>query len=47
ITLDDFVKGVLAGVIQRKIKKRGSSIYPVRFAEFLKIEIMGRPETKA
>ncbi len=47
MTLDDFVKCVLAGVIQRKIKKRGSKIYPVRFAEVLKIELMGRPETKA
>ncbi len=43
ITLDDFVKGVLAGVIQRKIKKQGSRIYPVRFSEVLKIEIMGKP----
>ncbi len=47
ITLDDFVKGVIAGVIQRKIKKRGSKIYPVRFAEILKIELKGRPEAKA
>lgn len=43
ITLDDFVKGVLAGVIQRKIKKAGSRIYPVRFSEIRKIEIKGRP----
>jgi ribosomal protein S3AE len=44
MTLDEFVKCVLAGVIQRKIKKRGSKIYPVRSAEVLKIEIKGRPE---
>lgn len=43
ITLDDFVKAVLAGVIQKKIKKRGSSIYPVRFSEIRKIELIGRP----
>jgi len=43
MTLDDFVKNVLAGVIQRKIKKLGSKIYPVRFAEVLKIELKGRP----
>lgn len=47
ITLDDFVKGVIAGVIQKKIKKRGSTIYPVRFSEINKIEVMGRPEAKA
>ena len=45
ITLDDFVKGVLAGVIQRKIKKQGSRIYPVRFSEIRKIEIKGKPES--
>jgi small subunit ribosomal protein S3Ae len=43
ITLDDFVKGVIAGVIQRKIKKAGSKIYPVRFAEIEKIELKAGP----
>lgn len=44
MSLDDFVKGILAGAIQRNIKKQGSKIYPVRFAEVLKIDIKGRPE---
>lgn len=43
-SLDDLVKGVMAGVVQRKIKKLGSKIYPVRFSEILKIEVMARPE---
>lgn len=47
ITFDDFVKGVIAGVIQKKIKKTGSKIYPVRFSEILKIELMEKPGAKA
>jgi ribosomal protein S3AE len=37
---DDFVKAAMAGVFQMKIKKGVSKIYPVRFAEVIKIETM-------
>jgi ribosomal protein S3AE len=36
----DFVKAAMAGVFQMKIKKGGSKIYPVRFAEIIKIEAL-------
>ena len=35
---DDFIKAAMAGVFQMKIKKGGSKIYPIRFAEVIKIE---------
>ncbi len=34
----DFVKAVIAGVFQMKIKKAASKVYPVRFTEITKIE---------
>ncbi len=34
----EFVKAVMAGVFQMKIKKAASKIYPVRFTEIIKIE---------
>lgn len=36
----DFVKAVMAGVFQMKIKKGASKIYPVRFSEITKIETL-------
>ncbi|MFH0956749.1 MAG: hypothetical protein V1813_02710 [Candidatus Aenigmatarchaeota archaeon] len=36
----DFVKAVMAGVVQMKIKKAASKTYPVRFAEITKIETL-------
>jgi small subunit ribosomal protein S3Ae len=34
----DFVKAVMAGVFQMKVKKAASKVYPVRFTEITKIE---------
>lgn len=36
----DFVKAAMAGVFQMKVKKGGSKIYPIRFAEVIKIETL-------
>jgi len=41
---DDFIKAVLAGVFQVKIKKTGSKVYPIRFCEVTKIEAMKVPQ---
>lgn len=41
--IDEFVKFIMAGTIQHRIKKQGSKIYPVRFFEIAKIEIMKEP----
>ena len=38
LTHSDFIKAVMAGVVQMKIKKAASKTYPVRFAEITKIE---------
>ncbi len=39
-TIDEFVKNIVAGTYQKKLKKDVSSIYPVRFLEIGKIEVM-------
>ncbi len=36
----EFVKAVMAGVFQMKIKKAASKIYPVRFTEIIKVETL-------
>lgn len=41
--IDEFVKFIMAGTIQHKIKKQGSKIYPVRFFEIAKIEVIKEP----
>jgi len=41
--IDDFVKFIIAGSIQHKVKKQGSRIYPVRFFEISKIEVLKAP----
>jgi len=40
---DDIVKRVLEGSLQREIRKLGSKIYPVRFCEVSKIEVVKAP----
>ncbi len=42
--VDDFMKFIIAGTVQHKIKKQGSKIYPVRFFEISKIEVVKEPE---
>ncbi len=37
---DEFVKAVIAGVFQMRIKKGASKIYPVRYNEIIKIETL-------
>ncbi|MCX6814608.1 MAG: hypothetical protein NTY20_03100 [Candidatus Aenigmarchaeota archaeon] len=41
--VDDIVKRVLEGSFQRDIRKLGSKIYPVRFCEIAKIEVIKAP----
>jgi small subunit ribosomal protein S3Ae len=41
--IDDFVKLVTNSVLQMKIKKSGTKIYPVRFSEITKIEVKQAP----
>jgi len=36
----EFVKAVMAGVFQMRIKKTASKIYPVRFTEIIKVETL-------
>lgn len=38
-TIDDVVKTAADGLIQKNIKKFGSSIYPIRFCEIVKIDV--------
>jgi len=38
-TVDDVVKTVCDGLVQKNIKKFGSSIYPIRFCEVIKIDV--------
>ena len=41
---DDLVKRVLEGSLQKEIRKLGSKVYPVRFCEVSKIEVMKAPD---
>jgi len=43
-TIEDIVKKTIDGAIQNIIRKRGSKIYPVRFSEICKIEVLKTPE---
>ena len=43
---DDLVKRVLEGTLQRDIRKLGSKVYPVRFCEIAKIEVVKAPQEK-
>ncbi len=38
-TIEEFVKSVVAGAYQKKLKKDASKVYPVRFLEISKIEV--------
>lgn len=42
--MDDFIKAVISGVLQKKMRKGGSKIYPVRFSEIEKIEVLKHPK---
>ena len=42
-TIDDFVKNVVEGVYQKHLRKTGNKIYPIRFMEIEKIEVMKAP----
>lgn len=39
-TLEEFMKAVIAGIHQKHIKKTFSKIYPIRFSEISKIEVI-------
>ncbi len=39
-SLEEFVKNIVSGTYQKKMKKDGSRIYPVRFLEIGKIEVI-------
>ena len=39
-TIDDVLRNLIAGNLQKAIKKEGSKIYPVRFTEIEKIEVL-------
>ena len=40
LTIDEFIKPLTAGVYQKKLKKDASKIYPVRFLEIGKVEVL-------
>lgn len=43
LTHDEFVKQIINSEIQTKIKKLASKIYPVRFCEIEKVEVVASP----
>jgi small subunit ribosomal protein S3Ae len=44
LNIDDFVKLLTGSVLQVKIKKTGTKIYPVRFSEIIKVEVKNAPK---
>lgn len=45
-TIEEFMKAVIAGIHQKHMKKTFSKIYPIRFSEISKIEVIKAPEEK-
>lgn len=43
--IEGFVREVIAGSVQKEIKRLGNKIYPVRFSEIESIEVIKVPET--
>ncbi len=46
VTIDDFIKNVISSNYQRTVRKDCSKLYPVRFAEIDKVEVIavGQPQ---
>lgn len=42
-SIEDFVKGVTSGAVQKNIKGLGSKVYPIRFTEITKVEVLKAP----
>ena len=42
--IDAFVKDVVAGSIQKEMKRLGNKIYPVRFSEIESVEVLKAPK---
>lgn len=40
--MDEFMNAVVSGVAQRTLKKKGNMLYPIRFSEITKIEVVKR-----
>ncbi|MEM7816097.1 MAG: hypothetical protein QXN71_03190 [Candidatus Aenigmatarchaeota archaeon] len=43
---DELMKKIIEGSIQKEIRKMGNKIYPVRFFDIAKIEVLKAPEAK-
>jgi len=41
--INDFVKAIVSGALQAKVKKECSKIYPVRISEVIKVEVIKTP----
>lgn len=42
-SLEDLITSIVNGILQKNIKKAGSKIYPIRFTEVAKIEVLKVP----
>ena len=45
--LDQLIKAVISGGLQKSMRMAGTKIYPVRFCEIERIEVLGEPALKA
>jgi len=43
--IDGFVKDIVAGAVQKEMKRLGNKVYPVRFSEIESIEVLKRPKS--
>jgi len=44
--IDGFIKDVVAGAVQKEMKRLGNKVYPVRFSEIESIEVLKRPASE-
>jgi len=45
-TTEEFIKKVVDGSFQKNLRKEGSKLYPIRFCEIAKIEVLKTPAAK-
>jgi len=43
-SIDGFVKEIIAGALQKEMKRVGNKIYPIRFSEIERIEVIKSPK---
>jgi small subunit ribosomal protein S3Ae len=44
--IDNFIKEIISGTLQKEMKRLGNKVYPIRFSEIERIKVMKAPGSK-